>query len=162
MPDDRRARIRRRVLTVALTVAAAAVLVAVLRLVIGFPLSWAALVAAPVLGVLGLGVVAPPGAEPVWRPLPARPDRAADHQAATLATRLAEAHADQRRYRTRVQPRLRAAADAIARRHGLSDADDPAAPALFGPALHRLVTDRAAALPDPATTVSLLARLEEL
>lgn len=144
-------------------VAAGALAVLLGHRVIGVPPGWAlALATAP--AALAFVVVALPRArEPRWVPLPDDDtDVAGAHQAATLVARLTEAHADPRRFGTRLQPRLARLATARLRAvHGVG-LDDPRASALLGPELYRLVTDPGATLPDPRRTAALLGRLEEL
>jgi hypothetical protein len=86
--------------------------------------------------------------------------------ASVLATRLADAAADQSRFRTRIQPRLAKAALARLRHlpglDNVADLRDPRAAEALGPELHRLLTDPRSALPNPKTLAILLDRLEQL
>jgi hypothetical protein len=122
---------------------------------------WAVLLALPITAVTLLGLLAPRGAEPIWAPLPEPAGSPTEHQAATLASRLAEAVEYPVRYRTRVQPRLRVLALAKLRRAGIEELADPRAASVLGPRLYWLVTDQDAKLPDPRTAAALFAELEE-
>lgn len=132
-----------------------------LRFLGGVLIHWAALLALPITAVTLLGLLVPRGAEPAWAPLPEPPGSPTAHQAATLASRLAEAADHQARYRTRVQPRLRVLALAKLRRAGIEELADPRAASVLGSRMHRLVTDQNAKLPDPRTAATLFAELEE-
>lgn len=132
-----------------------------LRLIGGVFTPWAVLLALPIAGVTMVGLLSPRGAEPVWAPLPESSGRATEHQAATLASRLAEAVDYPTRYPSRVQPRVRRLALAKLRRAGIEELDDPRAPSVLGQRLYRLATDPTARLPDPRTTAGLFAELEE-
>jgi hypothetical protein len=96
--------------------------------------------------------------DPLWRALPDPSGSATDLQAANLASRLAEAAADQVRFVSRVQPRLRALAAAAVRERGLSGA---AAADFLGPELSELISSPHAELPPPHRVAELLARLEK-
>lgn len=144
---------------IAITVGILAVLG--LRILGGVLTPWAVLLALPITAVTMLGLLVPRAAEPVWAPLPEPPGSPTAHQAATLASRLAEAADHPARYRTRVRPRLRALALAKLRRAGVEELADPRAVRVLGPRMHRLVTDQNAELPDPRTAAALFAELEE-
>ncbi|MFT7839603.1 hypothetical protein Q5530_25960 [Saccharothrix sp. BKS2] len=126
----------------------------------GAPVHWAAVLALPV-GALALLVSCLPRATDVlWAPPPAQVAGATSTQASGLAGRFAEAAVDQDRFARRVQPRLRRLAEArLRQRHGVPDLDDPRAPDLLGPELHRLLTDPGAPLPGPARLADLLENL---
>lgn len=122
---------------------------------------WSALLGVPVTVFALLALLSPGGVEPVWAPLPERAGRATEHAAASLASRLTEAHENPARFRTRLRPRLERVAVAELRRHGVPSLDDPRAPGVLGADLWRLVTDQHATLPGPAVLTRLLAHLEE-
>ncbi|HEY0805342.1 MAG TPA: hypothetical protein VGD84_09765 [Pseudonocardiaceae bacterium] len=146
-------------------VAAQAVLTVGLARLIGTPLTWSALIALPMALILMLLLSTPAGVEPTWSAPPLPPSAAAHLDASTLASRLDDAVVDQGRFRSRVQPRLAALALAKLRCRpalaDLSDLADRRAVAALGPALHRLLTDPAATLPEPKALQALLNRLEE-
>lgn len=96
--------------------------------------------------------------DPLWRAVPDPAGSATDLQAANLAGRLAEAAGDQLRFVSRVQPRLRALADAAVRERGLSGAE---AADFLGPELSELISSPFAPLPPPQRVAELLARLEK-
>ncbi|HEX4722240.1 MAG TPA: hypothetical protein VH333_06980 [Pseudonocardiaceae bacterium] len=154
-----------RLRVIILAVATEAVLTAALARLIGTPVLWSALISLPMALVLLLLLTTPPGIEPTWTAPPIPPSAAAHLDASTLASRLDDAAVDQGRFRSRVQPRLAALALAKLRcRHDMADLPDladPRAKAALGPQLHRLLTDPAATLPEPASLEALLNRLEE-
>lgn len=140
-----------------------AVLVAVVVAALGvwpgnIPLFWSVCLgtAAGAVALLSARYAGP--IDPLWRPAPDPPSSATDLQAANLAGRLAEAAADQIRFVTRVQPRLRALAAAAVRERGLSDAE---AATFLGPDLSYLISSPQAELPSPHRVAELLARLEK-
>ncbi|APU12836.1 hypothetical protein UA75_03880 [Actinoalloteichus sp. GBA129-24] len=145
-----------------LILAAATVL---LVMIAGIPVGWAVAVALPPLCWLLLSLRVGRTAEAVWQPAHSDEDSPRFVQAATLAGRFAEASADQRRFRTRLQPRLRAVVLTALRGRretaGVTDLDDPRAIAALDPRLHRLLTDPAAPLPPPRVLTELLAELDE-
>ncbi|HEY0636220.1 MAG TPA: hypothetical protein VGD67_01110 [Pseudonocardiaceae bacterium] len=122
---------------------------------------WSALLGVPVTLFAFMVLLSPTGVEPVWAPLPEAPGRATEHSAASLASRLSEAHDNPARFRSRLQRRLAALALAKLRRAGIEELHDPRAAGVLGPQLLQLVTAADAALPDPTTTAALIARLEE-
>ncbi|MEV0679951.1 hypothetical protein AB0I60_25845 [Actinosynnema sp. NPDC050436] len=126
----------------------------------GAPPLWAVVVALPALALAVLVARLPRATDVVWAPPPAHFSTAGSVQASTLASRLAEAAVDQDRFAVRIQPRLRRLVEArLRQRHGVPDLADPRAAALLDPALHRLVTDPAATLPDHRTLTRLLENL---
>lgn len=127
----------------------------------GMTVQWAVLLAVPVMAVTLVGLRSPRGAEPVWSPLPDGHGGATEHQAAALASRLAESVDNPSRFATRVQPRLRALAVAKLRRAGIEELADPRAVSVLGSKLHHLVTHPDAVMPDPRTAAVLFAELEE-
>lgn len=127
----------------------------------GMVTQWAVLVAAPITAVTLVSLRAPSGADPVWAPLPDLHGGGTEHQAAALASRLAESAHNPGRFVTRVQPRLRALAVAKLRRAGIDELADPRAVSVLGPRLHLLVTHPDAVVPDPRTAAALFAELEE-
>jgi len=122
---------------------------------------WAALLAVPVAAFTLLWLLAPGGAEPIWSPLPDPSAKATEHAAASLASRLSEAHEHPNRFQRRLQPRLARLAVVKLRRAGIEELHDPRAPAVLGADLHRLVTDPDAKLPEPQAAAALFAKLEE-
>lgn len=127
----------------------------------GIAPEWSALFGVPVTVFALMVMLSPTGVEPVWAPLPDPIAKATEHLAASLASRLSEAHDTPSRYRTRLQPRLAKLAAARLRRAGIEELFDPRAPAVLGEDLYRLVTDPEATLPDPRTAAAMFARLEE-
>jgi len=127
----------------------------------GMAVQWAVLLAVPIAAVTLVGLRSPRGADPVWAPLPDTHGGATEHQAAALASRLAESVATPARFVTRVQPRLRTLALAKLRRAGIDELADPRAVSVLGPRLHALVTRPDAVMPDPRTAAVLFAELEE-
>ncbi|GLZ39858.1 hypothetical protein [Actinokineospora sp. NBRC 105648] len=125
------------------------------------PLFWAIALAVPAAAIAAVGARAAGPLEPVWSAVPDEHGSATMPQAANLATRLAEAHQDPYRFRTRIQPRLRKLAEAHLHAHRISTVDDPRAVAVLGAELHHLVTSPTAVLPPARRVVELLARLEE-
>lgn len=127
---------------------------------IGAPVLWAVVIALPVAALTMLVARLPRSTDIVWQPLPSHYSSAASGQASTLAGRLAEAAADQDRFATRIQPRLRRLALVRLRQtHGVTDLADPRARELLGTEAHRLLTDPKAQLTD---LTDLLSRLENL
>ncbi|MFC7612949.1 hypothetical protein ACFQV2_04155 [Actinokineospora soli] len=126
----------------------------------GVPVFWAVALGLPVAALTALGARLSGPLEPLWTAVPGGPAAPAQHQAATLAARLAEAAADPHRFTTRVQPRLRRIAlDRLRERWpDLSDVDDPRVVAALG-GEHALLT--ADAPPTPRALAALLDRLEE-
>jgi hypothetical protein len=61
-----------------------------MRILGGMAAQWAVLLAVPVAAVTLVGLLSPRGAEPIWAPLPEPLGGATEHQAAALASRLAE------------------------------------------------------------------------
>jgi hypothetical protein len=127
----------------------------------GVVVEWAALLAVPVTALTLVGLRSPRGAEAVWMPLPETYEGATEHQAAALASRLAESAAVPERFATRVQPRIRKLALAKLRRAGIEELADPRAPSVLGPQIHKLATDPLATLPAPGVAAALFAELEE-
>ena len=127
----------------------------------GMAIEWAVLVAALIAVVAVVAMVSPSGTDPVWTPLPKLRTGTSEPQSAALAGRMLEAARQPDRFRTRVQPRLRALALARLRRAGIDELADPRAAGVLGAQLYVLVTDPDAVLPDPQTTAELLAVLEE-
>lgn len=127
----------------------------------GMAVPWAILLAVPITSVTLVGLRAPRAADPIWAPLPERGGGATEHQAAALASRLAESADNPTRFATRVQPRLRALALAKLRRAGIEELADPRAISVLGPRLHLLATHPDAVMPDPRTASALFAELEE-
>lgn len=122
---------------------------------------WAVLLGLPVTAFVLLSLLAPDAVEPIWAPLPDPTTRPSEHVATSLESRLSEALDYQSRFRTRVQPRLARLALVRLHRAGIRDLDDPRAPGVLGTALHRLVTDPTATMPDPKTAAALFVKLEE-
>ena len=144
-----------------LAVGIGVVIVAGMIVLGGVPPAWSLLLGVPVVAFALLWLLTPGGAEPVWAPLPDPSAKATEHLAASLASRLAEAHQHRDRFRIRLQPRLAGLALVKLRRAGIEELNDPRAPAVLGANLHRLVTDPDATLPGPVATAALLATLEE-
>ncbi|ASO18379.1 hypothetical protein FHR81_002783 [Actinoalloteichus hoggarensis] len=136
-----------------------------LVLIAGIPAGWAVAVALPPLCWLLLSLRVGRTAAAVWQPTRPPEDSIRFVQAATLAGRFTEASADRRRFRTRLQPRLRAVALTALRGRpetaGVTDLHDPRAVAALDPRLHRLLTDPAATLPAPRVLAALLAELDD-
>jgi hypothetical protein len=125
---------------------------------VGAPVLWAVVIALPIAALTMLVGRLPRATDVVWQPLPSHYSSASSVQASTLAGRLAEAAADQDRFATRVQPRLRRLALARLRQtHGIADLEE--ARELLGPDVHRLLTDPKAPLTD---LDELLEKLEDL
>jgi hypothetical protein len=134
-------------------------------IVIGVPLAWTLLITLAIAAVAHLGTRLLPPVDPSWAPLPSAATAPIATHASALGARLADAEADQQRFVSRIRPRLqKLALGRIRRRPGCGDVglDDPAARELLGADLHRLLTDPAATLPNPARLAELLTRLEEL
>jgi hypothetical protein len=146
-------------------IAAEALLTVLLARLVGTPVAWSLLIALPMALVLLLLLSTPAGVEPSWSAPPVPPSAAAHLEASTLAGRLDDAAVDQGRFRSRVQPRL--ATLALARLRGrpgmadLPDLHDRRAEAALGPEFHRVLTDPTTTLPEPATLLAMLNRLEE-
>ncbi|WP_121393787.1 hypothetical protein [Actinokineospora cianjurensis] len=119
----------------------------------GIPLFWAIAIAIPAAAVTVVAVRVSGPLEPVWTAVPDETASSTHPQPATLAARLAEAAEDQHRFRTRIQPRLRAV---VVRALGESDVDSPAVRARIGPELHHLITSPVAVLPSPERLSALL------
>ncbi|MFI9011923.1 hypothetical protein ACIGNX_32265 [Actinosynnema sp. NPDC053489] len=146
-----------RAVALAVAVAAGTALVLVR---VGAPWPWAVLLGLPVGGLAMLVARLPRATDVLWAPRPATISTATSAQASTLASRLAEAAVDQDRFVNRVQPRLRRLAEARLRQaHGIPDLHDPAARAVLGDELHRLLTDPRAPLPEPRRLAELLEEL---
>ncbi|HEV2779153.1 MAG TPA: hypothetical protein VGX25_07080 [Actinophytocola sp.] len=132
--------------------------------VFAVPVGWAVVLGLPVAAIALPAALLSGAADANWEPVPGPADIAGELQASMLAARLAEAAEDQRRFVTRLQPRLRRLALAVLRtRPGAADlttVDDPRARAALGPELHRVLTDKDARLPEPRRLAELLARLE--
>jgi hypothetical protein len=146
---------------VALALGVTVLAVAGLRVLVGVTPFWSVLIGVPILAFTLLWLLAPAGAEPIWQPLPDPSAKATEHLAASLDSRLAEAHEYPTRFQRRLQPRLARLALVKLRRAGIEELHDPRAPAVLGADLHRLVTDPNATLPGPAATAALFATLEE-
>lgn len=144
----------------------AALALVVQYLIIGVPLvPWALLIALVVAALAFLGTRLLPPVDPSWQALPAGGSAPIATHASSLGARLADAESDRHRFANRVRPRLQALAlGRIRRRPGCEDVDlaDARARELLGADLHRLLTDPAATLPNPARFAELLTRLEEL
>ena len=127
----------------------------------GVPLLWAVALGVPVAALTALGARFSGPLEPLGTPVPGGDSAPAQLRAATLTARLAEAAVDRDRFRTRVQPRLRAIAAARLRERwpDLSDVDDPRARAALGPH-HAVLTGDA--MPTPRALADLLDRLEDV
>jgi hypothetical protein len=152
-------------LTWVVTGAAAVVAFLFQYIVVGVPLPWALLITLAIAAVVFLGVRQPTAVDPSWQPLPSGASAPIATHASSLSARLADAESDPARFASRVRPRLQALALGRIRRHpGCGDIglDDPMARELLGDDLHRLLTDRAATMPNPARFAELLTRLEEL
>ena len=149
-------------------VTAAAAVVAFLAqwFVIGVPVfPWALLITLAIAALAFLGARLLPPLDPTWQPLPSGASAPIATHASSLGARLADAETDPHRFASRVRPRLQALAlGRIRRRPGCGELtlDDPAARELLGDELHRLLTDPAATMPNPARFTELLTRLEEL
>lgn len=154
-----------RIRVVVIAVVTGVLLAFLIHVLVGPPLSWAALIALPLAAFVLLVLATPPGVEPSWAPLPEPPSSAGYLDASTLAGRFEDAAVDQSRYRLRVQPRLAELTVATLRRKpGLADLTglaDPRAVAVLGSDWHAVLTDPAATLPPPAVLLAMLARLEE-
>ena len=158
-------------MTWVVTAAAAVIAFLFQYIVIGVPLlPWALLITLAIAALVLLAVRLLPPADPSWQPLPSSVSAPIATHASSLGARLADAETDQNRFASRVRPRLQALALSRIRRHpGCGDIglDDPMARELLGhdhvgDDLHRLLTDRAATMPNPARFAELLTRLEEL
>jgi len=148
-------------IAVSLAVVITAIIVAGMIVLGGVATVWSVLLGVPVAAFTLLWLLAPSGVEPIWAPLPDPSGKATEHLAASLDSRLAEAHEYPSRFRRRLQPRLARLALVKLRRAGIDELHDPRAPAVLGADLHRLVTDQDATLPGPAATAALFARLED-
>ncbi|WP_018683254.1 hypothetical protein [Actinokineospora enzanensis] len=141
-------------------VLAGAVVVVVASRAGGVPPFWAVALGVPACALVWLATRLAGPLEPLWTAVPDESGPATLSQAATLAARLAEAERDPHRFRTRVQPRLRALAAARLRAHGVSDVESARARDLLGPDLHRLITSPTATLPEPRVVAALLDALD--
>jgi hypothetical protein len=134
--------------------------------IIGVPLvPWALLITLVVAALAFLGARLLPPVDPSWQALPAGGSAPIATHASSLGARLADAETDRHRFANRVRPRLQVLALGRIRRHpGCEDVGltDPLARQLLGEDLHRLLTDPAATMPNPARFAELLTRLEEL
>jgi hypothetical protein len=139
---------------------------AVQYILVGVPLfPWALLITLAVAALAYLGATLLPPVDPNWQPLPTADSAPIATHASSLGARLADAESDPNRFASRIRPRLQALAlGRLRRRPGCGDLglDDPLARELLGEDLHRLLTDRAATMPNPARFTELLTRLEEL
>ena len=128
------------------------------------PLGWSVLLSVPAGAVTALGCLLAHPAEPVWQRPPDPPATTTELQVSLLSSRLAEAAHDQRRFDSRVRPRLVALALAGLRARpetrDLTDLDDPRAAAALDPRLYDLLTRPTATLPDPRTLAALITTLE--
>lgn len=124
----------------------------------GVPVGWAILVGLPaaVLTFAAASLSGPVDAE--WTAVPTPVSGNVSLHATYLTERLEQSAADQYRFTSRVQPRLRRAAAAALR----EDLNSPAAKEKLGADLHRLLTAPDAELPPPPTFAVLMRRLEEL
>lgn len=120
---------------------------AVAKWLIGVPPFWAVVIALPVAACAFLALLQVGVAAPGWQPLPVPDESLAFHAASSLSGRLAEAAKDQRRFRARVQPRLRKLRRDITREE-------------LGDELYDLLTRADATLPPPHRLAELLSRLE--
>jgi hypothetical protein len=135
-------------------------------ILVGVPLlPWTLLITLVIAVLANLAARLLPPLDPNWQPLPTGSSAPIATHASSLGARMADAEADPHRFASRIRPRLQALALGRIRRHpGLADAGlgDPAVRELLGVDLHRLLTDPAATMPDPARFAALQARLEEL
>jgi hypothetical protein len=131
----------------------------------GTSVAWSMLIALPISALVLLWLLSPTAVEPSWSAVPVARTPAAELQASVLASRLDDAFTDQARFRGRIQPRLAALALGTLRQRpelaDLTDLSDRRARDALGAALHTLLTDPTAALPEPTTLRRLLDRLME-
>jgi cell division protein FtsW (lipid II flippase) len=128
----------------------------------GVPFWWSVVIALPVGAAVMIACLLAGVFDVDWTPEPEQPSAGVCLQASTLADRLAGAADDQRRFATRIQPRLRRLAlDRLRRKEGIDDLADPMARDLLGADLHDLITTPDGRLPPPKTFVAMVRRLEE-
>lgn len=114
---------------------------------IGVPPFWAVVIALPIAACAFLASLLIGVAVPGWQPLPVPDESLAFHAASSLSSRFAEAAKDQKRFRVRVQPRLRKL------RHDITREE-------LGDELYDLLTKGDATLPPPHRLAEQLSRLE--
>ncbi|GAA3434547.1 hypothetical protein [Kutzneria kofuensis] len=148
------------------TALTAAVALVFQYVVVGVPLvPWALLITLVIAALAHLAVRLLPPVDPNWQALPAESSAPIATYASSLGARLADAESDPHRFTSRIRPRLQTLALGRIRRHpGCGDIglDDGRARELLGDDLHRLLTDPAATMPNPARFAEMLTRLEEL
>jgi hypothetical protein len=139
------------------TVAAVAVFVAA-RFAMNVPVPWALLMALPAGALTFAGCLLAGTFDADWTAEPDPPSASVTLHATFLTERLERSAIDQYRFASRVQPRLRRAAQAAVG----SDLDTPQARERLGTDLHALLTSPDAQLPPPKTFAALMRRLEDL
>lgn len=144
----------------------AAILAAVIALTVALtaifgmnvPTHWAVLLALPAAAVTLAGGLLSGTFDADWTAEPEPPSASVTLHATFLTERLERSALDQYRFTSRVQPRLRRAAQAALQQ----DLNTPEAREKLGADLHHLLTAPDAQLPPPKTLAALMRRLEEL
>jgi hypothetical protein len=143
---------------VAQALAAAVLVVAYAALLLSMPVYWALLIGLAVGAVTLTGSLFAGAYDADWVSEPDPVTANVTSHASELTERLHRAGANQFRFTSRVQPRLRRLAVAALG----EDLNTEEAREKLGADLHRLLTDPAARLPDPKTFAALVRRLEDL
>lgn len=139
------------------TVVAVAVF-ATARFAMNVPVPWALLMALPAGALTFAGCLLAGTFDADWTAEPDPPSASVTLHATFLTERLERSAIDQYRFTSRVQPRLRRAAQAMVGQ----DLDTPDAKERLGTDLHALLTSPDAQLPPPKTFAVLMRRLEDL
>lgn len=138
-------------------VVAVAVFVAA-RFAMNVPVPWALLMALPAGALTFAGCLLAGTFDADWTAEPDPPSASVTLHATFLTERLERSAIDPYRFTSRVQPRLRRAAQAVLG----SDLDTQDAKERLGADLHALLTSQDAQLPPPKTFAALMRRLEDL
>lgn len=140
------------------TVIVALAVFAVARFAMNVPVPWALLMALPAGALTFAGCLLAGTFDADWTAEPDPPSASVTLHATFLTERLERSAIDQYRFTSRVQPRLRRAAQAMLG----PDLHTPEARQRLGPDLHALLTSPDAQLPPPKTFAVLMRRLEDL
>lgn len=140
------------------TVVVAVAVIAAARFAMNVPVPWALLMALPAGALTLAGCLLSGTFDADWTAEPDPPSASVTLHATFLTERLERSAIDPYRFTSRVQPRLRRAAQAVLG----PDLDTPDARERLGTDLHALLTSPDAQLPPPKTFAALMRRLEDL
>jgi hypothetical protein len=140
------------------TVIVALAVFAAARFAMNVPVPWALLMALPAGALTFAGCLLAGTFDADWTAEPEPPSASVTLHATFLTERLERSAIDQYRFTSRVQPRLRRAAQAALGQ----DLHTQAAKERLGTDLHALLTAPDAQLPPPKTFAALMRRLEDL